>query len=139
MKKSTVRIRVRYVETDQMGVVHHANYFAWMETARTELIREAGISYRELESRGVLLPVREAYCRYRKSLKYDDAALIEAELLELGGASIRIGYRVYLDTGDAREPPVAEGYTLHPFMDARGRVIRAPKFFTDLFTAPPGK
>jgi len=139
MKKSTTRIRVRYVETDKMGVAHHANYFAWMEAARTELIREAGISYRELESGGVLLPVREAFCRYRKSLKYDDVALIEAELLELGGASIRIGYRIYLDTGDACEPPVAEGYTLHPFTDVRGRVIRAPKIFTDLFTAPPGK
>ena len=78
---SSIEFRVRYVETDQMGIAHHSNYFSWMEAARAELMRNRGLSYRELEERGYLLPVREAYCRYRKSLKYDDIIVVESELL----------------------------------------------------------
>jgi acyl-CoA thioester hydrolase len=130
MKRTITTIRVRYVETDQMGVAHHSNYFAWMEAARTELLRETGISYRELEKKGLFLPVREAFCRYRKSLFYDDIAVIESELLELRGASLKIGY-TFRREGD--DTPLAEGYTLHPFTDRDGKVVRAPRFFTDLF------
>ncbi len=130
MKKASVSFRVRYVETDQMGIAHHTNYFSWMEAARAELMREHGMSYRELEERGYLLPVREAYCRYRKSLKYDDIVEIEARLLEIGGAHIKIGYRIFLK-GDPN--PYAEGYTHHPFTDKNGKVVRAPEFFKKLF------
>ena len=70
MKKIGMEIRVRYVETDQMGAAHHASYFAWMEAARTELLRKNGMSYRAFEEKGFHLPVREAYCRYRKSLLF---------------------------------------------------------------------
>jgi len=70
------------------------------------------MSCRELEERGFLLPVKEAYCRYRKSLTYDDSAVIETELLELGGASIKIGYKIYKKDENA---VISEGYTLHPF------------------------
>ena len=130
MKRTRTAIRVRYVETDQMGIAHHSNYFAWMEAARTELLRETGVSSRELEERGFLLPVREAFCRYRKSLRYDDLAIVVSELLELRGASLKIGYTFYREGDDS---PLAEGYTLHPFTDREGRVVRAPRFFADLF------
>ena len=130
MKRTRTAFRVRYVETDQMGIAHHSNYFAWMEAARTELLRETGISYRELEERGFSLPVREAFCRYRKSLLYDDLAVVESELLELNGASLKIGYAFYREGDDT---PLAEGYTLHPFTDRNGKVVRAPRFFVDLF------
>jgi acyl-CoA thioester hydrolase len=132
MKKTVVEIRVRYVETDQMGVAHHASYFAWMEAARTELLRKSGMSYRALEEKGFHLPVREAYCRYRKSLKYDDVMEIEAELLELGGASIKIGYKICMK---GQSEPVAEGHTVHPFVDSSGSVVKIPQFFKSLFTA----
>lgn len=128
---SRLVLRVRYAETDQMGVAHHAIYLVWMEAARTELMREHGLSYRELEERGYLLPVREAVCRYRRALRYDDVAVVEARILELGGASIRIGYRILLE-GDVSL--AAEGYTLHPFTDRSHRVVRVPDFFRRLFS-----
>jgi acyl-CoA thioester hydrolase len=128
---SRLVLRVRYAETDQMGVAHHANYLVWMEAARTELMREHGLSYRDLEERGYLLPVREAVCRYRRALRYDDVAVVEARILELGGASIRIGYRILLE-GDGSL--AAEGYTLHPFTDRSHRVVRVPGFFRRLFS-----
>ena len=128
MKKIGIEIRVRYVETDQMGVAHHASYFTWMEAARTELLRKNGMSYRAFEEKGFHLPVREAYCRYRKSLRYDDVMNIEATLLELGGASLKIGYKIY-KIGDR----IADGYTLHAFTDSSGNVVKAPRFFKSLF------
>ena len=130
MKKTEMDIRVRYVETDQMGIAHHASYIAWMEAARTELLRKTGMSYRALEENGFHLPVREAYCRYRTSLRYDDVMTIEATLLELGGASLKIGYKIYKkdETG-----VTAEGFTLHPFTDTSGKVVKTPAFFRLLF------
>ena len=127
---SSIEFRVRYVETDQMGIAHHSNYFSWMEAARAELMRDRGMSYRELEERGYLLPVKEAYCRYRKSLKYDDTIVIESRLLVLGGASIKIGYQIFKK---GEEKPSAEGYTLHPFTDKNGKVVKTPDFFKKLF------
>ncbi len=129
-KVSRLELRVRYVETDQMGIVHHSNYFSWMEAARAELMRDRGMSYKELEDRGYLLPVREAYCRYRKSLRYDDIVVVESRLIELGGASIKIGYNIYRK-GDNR--PSAEGYTVHPFTDKKGKVVKVPDFFRKIF------
>ena len=113
-----------------MGIAHHSNYFSWMEAARAELMRDRGMSYRELEERGYLLPVKEAYCRYRKSLKYDDTIVIESRLLVLGGASIKIGYQIFKK---GEEKPSAEGYTLHPFTDKNGKVVKTPDFFKKLF------
>ncbi len=130
MKKTVLEIRVRYVETDQMGVAHHTSYFIWMEAARSELMRVKGMSYRELEERGCLLPVREAHCRYRNSLKYEDIALIEAELLEIGGASVKIGYRIF---NKENESAIADGYTLHSFTDKNGRIMKTPGFFREIF------
>jgi len=130
MREAELEIRVRYVETDQMGVAHHSNYFSWMEAARAELMRNHGMSYRELEEKGYLLPVREAYCRYRKSLRYDDIAVVKANLLNTGGASIKIGYRIILKDDCST---VAEGYTIHPFTDRNGKIVKTPDFFKKMF------
>jgi acyl-CoA thioester hydrolase len=133
MKRGTLTIRVRYAETDTMGIAHHGSYFDWMEAARAEMMRAQGMSYRELEERGFLLPVREAYCRYRKSLSYDDTAIVEATLSEIGGASVKISYRIVEERSGHL---VAEGYTLHPFTKKDGRVVKTPGFFIDLFGDP---
>ena len=130
MKKTVIEIRVRYVETDQMGIAHHTSYFVWMESARSELMRTNGMSYRKLEERGCFLPVREAHCRYRNSLKYEDIAFIEAELLEIGGASIKLGYRIFKREN---ESSIADGYTIHPFTDKNGRIMKTPGFFREIF------
>ena len=130
MDKVELEVRVRYVETDQMGVAHHASYFAWMEAARTELLRLKGLPYKELEARGYFLPVREAFCRYRRSLQYDNIAVVEVKLLELKGASLKLGYRIY-EKNDRKI--VAEGYTMHPFVDKNGKIVKIPGFFKKLF------
>jgi acyl-CoA thioester hydrolase len=131
MKNAQIELRVRYVETDQMGVVNHSNYFPWMEEARSELLRVTGLPYGELEARGYFLPVREAYCRYRSSLKYEDLVFVEAELLEFGWASIKIGYKIFLKKGHRL---AAEGYTIHAFMDKEGKILKPPTFLKELFT-----
>ncbi len=132
MSVSRLKLRVRYAETDQMGVAHHASYFVWMEAARTELLREKGMPYRELERRGYLLPVREAHCRYRKSLQYDDVFIIESKLIEIRGASIKIDYAIYRES--RADDIVADGYSLHAFVNGNGEVLKVPDFFKKLFS-----
>lgn len=129
--KSRLIIRVRYAETDQMGVAHHGSYFVWMEAARTELLREQGISYRALEEKGFFLPVYEARCRYRRGMRYDDVFVVESWLSAMGGASITIDYCMYLEVEG--KGIIAEGQTQHAFTDKNGRVLRVPAFFRDIF------
>jgi len=83
--RSVSRVRVRYAETDQMAVVYYANYFVWFEVGRTDLLRQSGWSYRELEAEGIGLPVIEAHCEYRQPARYDD----ELEVHSQGGWSLR--------------------------------------------------
>lgn len=130
MHSAQIEVRVRYVETDRMGIAHHTHHFSWMEQARTELMRKKGLSYRELEERGYMLPVREAFCRYRGGLYYDEQVIVEAQLLELGGASLKIGYTIYRKSDNEL---AAEGYTVHPFTDSSGKIAKTPAFFKKLF------
>ena len=76
-------VRVRYQETDQMGVVYHSNYFVWFEVGRTSLIRKLGVSYRDLEAKGIILPVIEANCTYQSPARYEDVVRIETTVAEL--------------------------------------------------------
>ncbi|MGQ9614904.1 MAG: acyl-CoA thioesterase [Spirochaetota bacterium] len=130
MHRASIELRVRYAETDQMGVAHHSCYFVWMEASRTELLRNIGISYREMERMGYFLPVKEAYCRYRSRVFYDDIVIVESELVNIGGASIKIAYRMYIK--DRENKIFAEGYTLHPFTDKKGKVVKIPEFIRRL-------
>ena len=129
--KSQLYVRVRYAETDQMGVAHHASYFVWMEAARTELLRERGCSYRDMEARGFYLPVYEARCRYRKGVQYDDRLVISSWLSGMGGASISIDYDMYM-AGNGTDI-IAHGHTRHAFTNTKGRILRVPAFFKELF------
>lgn len=86
--------RVRYAETDQMGVVYHANYLVWCEIGRTDFIRMAGQSYAELEARGVLLAVSDAALRFHASAKYDDAVRVRTTLRRVGSRGLTFGYRI---------------------------------------------
>jgi acyl-CoA thioester hydrolase len=91
---STTTLRVRYSETDQMGVVYHANYLAWLEVARTDLVRQQGISYAEMERRGYALAVAELTIRYRAPAHYDDEVAVMAKLIDVRSRSLRIEYEV---------------------------------------------
>ena len=82
-------VRVRYEETDRMGVVYHSNYFVWFEVSRTDLLRNNGWTYREMEADGIQLPVIEAHCEYRKPAKYDDQLVVEARFQRAGQRSDR--------------------------------------------------
>ncbi len=124
------RCRVIYGDTDTMGVAYHANYFRWFEMGRTELFRSLGMPYRQIEAQGFMLPVLECQCKYIAPVRYDDPLIIEARLDSALRAGIRFDYTLYVDASD--EKPRATGYTQHAFVDARNRVVRPPKFITDL-------
>ena len=111
--------RVRYAETDQMGIVYYANYLVWFEIGRVELLRTLGLSYRMLEvEHGCILPVVEATCRYRAPARYDDEILIETRPALLRGSVLKFAYRI-LRKADAGEEPtlLAEGETVHVVCD----------------------
>jgi len=117
------RLRVRYAETDQMGVAWHGSYFAWFEVGRTDLLRERGMSYRELEQRDLFLPVVEARAAYRRPARYDDALAVHTRLASHSGARVAFEYEVRRDDEDA---PIATGFTAHAAIDGRGRPRRLP-------------
>ncbi len=113
-------LRVRYAETDQMGVVYYANYLVWFEIGRVEFMRGLGFDYKQMEVEdGCILPVVEANCRYRAPARYDDVILIEAGPVLLRGSVLKFAYRVFR-AANAREGQLllAEGETVHIVCDA---------------------
>ncbi len=123
MREHTAATRVRYGETDQMGVVYHAHYLVYFELGRTELLRSAGLDYRGLERRGIFLVVTEASCLYRSAARYDDLLRIETRVAGLGKASVRFEYALRAEDGRL----VAEGRTALASLDARRRPARLPE------------
>jgi len=120
---SSSRIRVRYAETDQMGVAYHGNYFAWFEVGRTDLLRAQGVTYRELETRDVRLPVIETGARFLKPVLYDDLIEVRVRVTELTGARVTFAYELHRD---GTEGPVATAFTAHAAVNAQGRPRRLP-------------
>lgn len=130
MVKSFTKIRVRYADTDQMRVVYHGKYLEYFELGRSDLIRNLGLPYAQLESDGIFLPVVEAFAKYRRPAHYDEVLVVESEVEELPTASLRIEYRVFRD---GEKEVLAEGYTVHSFLNvATGRPTRAPKALVDV-------
>ena len=121
--QSISRVRVRYAETDKMGVVYYANYFVWFEVGRTELLRASGWNYREMETEGFALPVIEAHCTYRESAKYDDEIEIRTRGEMLSPVRVRFSYEVVRQADAAS---LALGTTVHATLDRRGRPCRLP-------------
>jgi acyl-CoA thioester hydrolase len=121
------QVRVRYAETDQMGVAYYANYLVWFEVARTDWLRAAGLSYRELEADGLFLPVIEAQCTYRAPARYDDALAVRATARLVSPARLAFDYAI---TGPGGA--VATGATVHALLDGRGRPVRVPSKIKDL-------
>ena len=122
MNKCSVELRVRYEETDQMGVVYYAKHLVWFEIARTEFFRAKGLEYRKLEEEDkIFIPVVEAYCRYKRPLKYDDMVTIIAELTDVGATRATFDYEV--KRGDEL---AATGTTKHAFVDETGIPVPIP-------------
>lgn len=115
---------MRYPETDRMGVAHHTHFFVWFELGRTELMRELGCTYKDLEERdGVFFPVVEATARYRRSARYDEEVVIFTELVSARGARVRFDYTVERTADGAT---LATGFTEHASVDREGRPRRIP-------------
>jgi acyl-CoA thioester hydrolase len=121
--RSASRVRVRYAETDQMGVVYYANYFVWFEVGRTDLLRTLGGTYRELEAEGIFLPVIEAACEYVQPSRYDDELEIRTEGRVLSPIRVEFRYEV-VRLGDGAV--VATGRTSHAAINRGGRPCRLP-------------
>ena len=117
-------IRVRYAETDQMGIAHHAEYVAWVEVGRTDLLRECGLPYRDLERRGLRFPVIGTEARFLRPAYYDDVLEVRTELDSLSGARIAFRYEVHREGAAG---PLATGRTEHAAVDADGRPRRLPE------------
>jgi acyl-CoA thioester hydrolase len=115
-------LRVRYSETDRMGIVYHANYIVWFEIGRTDYCREAGMPYRAMEDSGLLILVTAVDCKYRRPARYDDAVRVRSRLTELGSRGLAFGYAI----ADEENRILAEGATRHVFADVSGRPRRAP-------------
>lgn len=120
---SVSRVRVRYAETDQMGVVYYANYFVWFEIGRTDLLRESGWSYRAMEAEGYSLPVVEAHCRYRQPARYDDDLEVRTTGALVSPVRVRFDYDLTRGDGQAL---LASGYTVHASLNPDGRPRRLP-------------
>lgn len=130
VRASTSTVRVRYAETDKMGVVYYANYFVWFEVARTDLLRSLGWSYRDMEQAGVALPVIEAECRYHRGARYDDELDVRAEGRLLSAVRMEFIYEV-VRRGDA--VPAASGRTVHAAIGSDGRPCRLPERIRQVF------
>ncbi len=123
MPETSTTLRVRYVETDQMGVVHHSAYLAWMEVARTEYLRVRGVPYRTLEDGGIRMPVLGLSLRYRQPARYDDEILIKARLIQANGVRFTFEYDILRAS---EETLLASGRTEHASTDLNGRPRRLP-------------
>ncbi len=128
MNFNETKIRVRYGETDQMGVVYHANYAQYFEVGRTEWLRQFGITYKSMEAQGIMLPVISLNINYKNSARYDDVLKVKTKLKKMPTASIEFDYQLF----DADENLLATGNTILAFIDMkRNRPTRCPKYLLD--------
>jgi acyl-CoA thioester hydrolase len=127
MPVSETRIRVRYAETDQMGVVYYANFFVWFEVGRVELLRQSGFDYKQMEiDDDCHIPVVEANCRYKSPARYDDELLLETHVLAVRRSLIKFGYRLLRPENEG-STLLAEGETTHVTVDRSMHPVRLPK------------
>ncbi|MFA6142238.1 MAG: thioesterase family protein [Candidatus Omnitrophota bacterium] len=128
MKIHESEVRVRYQETDNMGVVYYSNYLVWFEIARTEYFRALGLVYRKLEEKGIYLMVAAISCKYKSPAKYDDIVRMQAWISELKNSSLKFEYKLFV--GDKL---IATGDSIHVFTNSEGRPRRIPEEVRNLF------
>lgn len=136
------RVRVRYADTDQMGVTYHANYLVWFEVGRTDWLRHHGWTYREMEANGFQLPVIEVQCRYRAPARYDDELDVHTRATLVTPARVRFDYEVKLVEGNGL---AVTGHTIHAVIGPTGKPCRVPDRVREALlagggtTRPPGR
>lgn len=124
------KFRVRYKETDQMGIVHHTNYYTWFEAGRTEFMRELGLSYRQMEEKGFMLPLLETHCTYKRGARYDDLVIIRTRMTEFIRARITMEYQVIREEDQVL---LAEGKTVHAITDSQLKPINIKKANPEIY------
>lgn len=128
-------VRVRYAETDQMGIAHHANYLIWFESARSDYCRARGFSYKDMEEKdNALLVVAESYCRYKSPAFYDDLLLVRTRVGEMRSRSLRFIYEIHRRSDNTL---IAEGETLHVVTDENKRVRILPEIYRAKLLSDP--
>ncbi len=126
----TLSYRVLYGDTDKAGVVYYGTYMRLFEAGRTEYLRElCGFSYAELERQGIILPVTEAYCRYKSSATYDELLQINTSVVSVSKVSIKFAYRIEHENSSRL---VAQGFTVHAAVNPEGRLARIPQSVRDM-------
>jgi acyl-CoA thioester hydrolase len=131
------RLRVRYAETDQMGVVYHSNHFIWFEVGRVELLRQLGFSYRDMEAQdNCFFAVAEAKCRYRAPVRYDEEVLVRTQLLNVRDSVVHFGYELRRAEDGML---LAEGETTHIVTGADMKITALPHKYLSVFRAAVGK
>jgi len=127
MIRQVTPVRVRYADTDQMRMVYYGKFFEYFEQGRADLLRSVGLPYGQIEEMGLYLPVIEAHAAYRRPARYDDLLMVITILRQMPLARVRIDYEVFRDH---ESDLLAEGYTVHVFVDASsGKPTRAPAQF----------
>ena len=128
---SETRLRVRYAETDQMGVVYHANYFVWFEIGRVELLRQLGFSYRDMEQNdGCGIAVIDARCRYKAPARYDDEIIVRTHMKYIRESLIQFEYELVRASD---EIVLAEGDTTHIVVDLQMKKVPLPEKYVSAF------
>jgi acyl-CoA thioester hydrolase len=130
MPTSVTTLRVRYAETDRMGVVYYANYLVWFEVARADLLRTLGWTYREMEEAGIVLPVIEAHCEYRRPTRYDEEIEVRTSGRLCSPIRMEFVYEVVLK---ATDDIAATGRTVHAALDHNGKPSRLPDRIREAF------
>ncbi len=124
------KIQVRYCETDRMGVVHHSRYFPWFEVGRTEFFKSSGMSYDQVETQGILLPLVDCYCKFLQGAVYGDEVWIEVSLAELGVAKCKFSYRIIRVSDEAL---LATGSTTHGFTTPEFKPLNLKKSYPEIY------
>jgi acyl-CoA thioester hydrolase len=122
MRPHIYKTRVRYAEVDQMGVVYYANYLAYLESGRTELMRMGGFPYSKIEEKGLLLPVTECKINYKSAARYDEEISIETTVGFIKNASVKFDYVVRNQAGKV----IVLAHTIHPFVSADWKIVEIP-------------
>ncbi|GAC1674581.1 MAG: thioesterase family protein [Candidatus Acidiferrum sp.] len=132
MEYHDATVRVRYAETDQMGVVYHANYLVWFEVGRVELFRALGVEYKRMESEDDChIVVAEAHCRYRHPARYDDVLRVRTRIAEARNRVVRFTYELYHDADNLL---LATGETTHVICGANGKAKMLPEKYRVIFS-----
>ncbi len=137
MTPHETRLRVRYAETDQMGVVYYANYLVWMEVGRTELCKACGFNYKDMEREdGIFMVVAEAHCRYSGAARYDDEVIVKSWIGEANHRTVRFEYELRRAADDR---VLATGYTRHLYTSREMRRVTLPPRYFQLFGISPAQ